>query len=794
MATSFTLNGVAKDASGAALAGCLVTLQLVADAAGGRIGILDDTATIGTEASTTSDGSGNYSFTGVVYSDLIIPPNTFYAVVVRPVSARPVATFLFVPSSAPTTINAADDAYQVAAPVPPNWIAAYKGAKGDTGPAGAAGTNGTNGIGYPDRGVWSSSGVYAVQDTVSRTVGGTTNVYVCQMAVGPSATAPESDPTHWRVWVSGGTNSLPAGGAALQLLGKNSATNYDVGYFTVNGNQFSLASDFAVADPLDVPIGSFTIPAAEAASVQLDIDAVLYANGAGISGIEVLWSQSVTSGNLFNGVVNGTVSGAHRTRVHGGVAGAGQPGGILPNPSAGMLGFGGVRNHVTLTGLTVGQPIYCQLIPVLIDSGNTPWPLAATGTFVCVSPSGRRAYVLAGADVIAVELGRSPENWKDMPYQPALGGFPVRAFVTSDGKKLWTTGLAVGAMQIFDTGKMTCPSANPITNSIAPSGMAPYGACQDPTGTLTVDIPTFGGAYTISGTPDVTTFAPAFKPAAVGKTLESLGLGAAFPSGTKVASYVNSQHIVMDHNATVTVGFGNIASYTPAVLGGIAYVCDQGTGHNRIQLFDVYAETAGTTYSLTSPYVPYTCAISPDGTKLAVYCKNSTSNYRLVILNAQTGSVILDIDTGNNSGVLPDPVWEDDSLHGWLACYGTNKLRRFNTTTGFDTAYDTTFSQPNALAISPTGKTLFVAGGNASASTWAYFMIDPLPSPASNLVQYDGNAAYGALTFITLGPDMFIYAVGTNGYFDAVKGGTVGCLASSSPGSYHLDVLVSGAH
>lgn len=585
---------------------------------------------------------------------------------------------------------------------------------------------------------------------------------------------------------AGGGGSLPSGGLSLQALSKKSTTTGDADWLTVDSLVGQLTTDQATYDPLDVEWFHGTISAAEHDTITLDVDASLWTNGTGLAGVEILYSQTVLSGNLFSGVVNGVVSGAHRTRCFGAVPGNGVPGGSGATPAVGTVGFGNVRMKAVLTGLTVGQPIYYQVIPFLIDSGSPILQLPSAGTFVCVSPSGARAYILSGASVIPVELGRSPENWVDALFPAVTAAFPVRAFVTSDGQKLWTTGLSVGAIQVFDTDSFQ------ITSSPTVSGMAPYGMCQDPTGTRTIDIATYGGAYTTVGSPTISTFAAAFTPAAVGKTLSG-ALAAAFPANTKVLAYVDSQHITMSANATVAVTFGNIGTYSPAVLDGIAYVCDQGSGHNTIQLFDVALGTAGAAYSLTSPYVPYTIAVSPDGSKLAVYCKNSMSNYRLVILNAQTGAILFDLDVGTNSGVLPDPVWEPDSVHGWLACSGSNKLRRFNASTGaFETAHDTSFSQPNALAITPTGRTLFVAGGNASASTWAYFMLNPLPTGA--LVQYDGNAAYGPLSHIALGPDCFIYAVGTNGFLDTVRGGTVGCYAASSPATNHLELRVAGAH
>lgn len=585
-----------------------------------------------------------------------------------------------------------------------------------------------------------------------------------------------------------GSGVLPSGGASLQALTKKSSTTGDADWFTLNGLVMSVGSDVSTSDPLDQQWASGTFTA-ERSTVTLDIDGAIWANGGGLCGVELIYSQSVLSGNLWNGTVNGVVSGATRTRVFGSVLGQGVPGGKYPSlvpSSTGTLGYGIIRNQVTLTGLTAGQPVYVQMIPVVVNQGTPLLPVAAGASTFVVSPSGRRGYFFAGASFVPLELGRDVSNWLDSAYPTVSTGSatPVRAFVTSDGKKLWTS-TSAGGCQVYDTDTFA------LTSSPTVSGQSSYGMCQDPTGTITVDIANFGGAYCTSGSATISTFAAAFKPAAVGKTLSG-GLAAAFPANTKVASYNSPTSITMSANATTTVSFANVGTYTPCVLDGIAYVADQGS-HNKVQLFDVVSGAAGSAYTLTSPYVPYTLAASPDGTKLAVYCKNSTLNYRLLILNAQTGSISADIDVGTNSGNLPDPVWEPDSVHGWVACFGSSQLRRFNATSGtIETAHDTAFNQPLSLAITPSGNTLFVGGSNTSASSWAYFMLNPLPSGA--LVQYDGNHTYGAVNAIALGPDCFIYSATSSGYLGTVRGGTIGCFAGSQPSLYHLEVRVAGGH
>jgi|SRR5271157_313059 len=110
------------------------------------------------------------------------------------------------PQAVSNTINGMTSSYiSVAAnPASPNSVAppsaAYWSLLASAGSAGTAG-----GINW--RGPWSSIGVYAVNDAVSYIVNSVATSYICVVAVGPSATIPANDISHWDI-LTGPSSSI----------------------------------------------------------------------------------------------------------------------------------------------------------------------------------------------------------------------------------------------------------------------------------------------------------------------------------------------------------------------------------------------------------------------------------------------------------------------------------------------------------------------------------------------------------------------------------------------------------
>ena len=100
----------------------------------------------------------------------------------------------------------------------------YDGSKGDKGDKGDQGDQGPAGVGLNNRGSWSSSATYAISDYVfaeSSSNHAVNSLWICQVAVGPTATPPKSDPSHW---VEFEAPQGPAGsnGISIEWLGSYS--------------------------------------------------------------------------------------------------------------------------------------------------------------------------------------------------------------------------------------------------------------------------------------------------------------------------------------------------------------------------------------------------------------------------------------------------------------------------------------------------------------------------------------------------------------------------------------------
>jgi hypothetical protein len=85
------------------------------------------------------------------------------------------------------------------------------------------------GTGFNYRGAWTASTIYNPYDIVS--YNGTT-----YERSGPTFTSAGTfNAANWNVWAAGATGGIPIGGTTGQVLAKNSATDYDVGWVTGGG-------------------------------------------------------------------------------------------------------------------------------------------------------------------------------------------------------------------------------------------------------------------------------------------------------------------------------------------------------------------------------------------------------------------------------------------------------------------------------------------------------------------------------------------------------------------------------
>ncbi|MHC1703651.1 MAG: hypothetical protein AB9846_07055 [Tenuifilaceae bacterium] len=88
----------------------------------------------------------------------------------------------------------------VTGPIGPAGATGSAGPAGPTGPIGPTGPQGPAGTGLVNKGSWSSSGVYIIGDyTFNRSTSNpaVNSMWICQLAVGPTATQPYLDGSHW---------------------------------------------------------------------------------------------------------------------------------------------------------------------------------------------------------------------------------------------------------------------------------------------------------------------------------------------------------------------------------------------------------------------------------------------------------------------------------------------------------------------------------------------------------------------------------------------------------------------
>lgn len=115
----------------------------------------------------------------------------------------------------------------------------------------ALGSSGVSGAGLNWRNAWLAASTYAANDAVTDTVGGNTNSYVCILAVGPVATHPGADPTHWDVLASGSGGETPVYNiTSLPASYSSTATSAaDSGYGAVTSGPSAVpASEFSIVN------------------------------------------------------------------------------------------------------------------------------------------------------------------------------------------------------------------------------------------------------------------------------------------------------------------------------------------------------------------------------------------------------------------------------------------------------------------------------------------------------------------------------------------------------------------
>lgn len=175
-------------------------------------------------------------------------PNDMIAIGVR----NPVTKLDFQPSA----IFFKDLEAQLASQIAPGPV----GPQGPIGPQGVAGPVGPAGLNW--QGVWSPTGVYAIDDAVG--YGGAS--WFCIDPVGPSATTPDTDPTNWALLASQGSPGPmgpqgiqgPAGPTGISSLPYSNVLFVD----PINGDDLT-----ALSNRFDKPY--LTIAAAQTAATAL---------------------------------------------------------------------------------------------------------------------------------------------------------------------------------------------------------------------------------------------------------------------------------------------------------------------------------------------------------------------------------------------------------------------------------------------------------------------------------------------------------------------------------------------
>lgn len=199
-------------------------------------------------------------------------------------------------------ISVADFSDQVASIIPPGPTGPT-GAQGPEGPQGVPGPVGPAGLNW--QGAWSAAGIYVIDDAV----GYNGASWFCIANVGPIATTPDSDPTHWALLASQGATG-PQGPQGIQ---GPAGTGSSSAFSQVNNSPvytFPVGVNY-VADFLTIPANTFNT----STKAVLELSALISKIGLnGVFTLDVYITNTLPVVN--NTVITGTkIAGAITTSI-----------------------------------------------------------------------------------------------------------------------------------------------------------------------------------------------------------------------------------------------------------------------------------------------------------------------------------------------------------------------------------------------------------------------------------------------------------------------------------------------
>lgn len=199
-------------------------------------------------------------------------------------------------------ISVADFSDQVASIIPPGPTGPT-GAQGPEGPQGVPGPVGPAGLNW--QGAWSAAGIYVIDDAV----GYNGASWFCIANVGPIATTPDSDPTHWALLASQGATG-PQGPQGIQGPAGTGASS---AFSQVNNSPvytFPVGVNY-VADFLTIPANTFNT----STKAVLELSALISKIGLnGVFTLDVYITNTLPVVN--NTVITGTkIAGAITTSI-----------------------------------------------------------------------------------------------------------------------------------------------------------------------------------------------------------------------------------------------------------------------------------------------------------------------------------------------------------------------------------------------------------------------------------------------------------------------------------------------
>jgi YVTN family beta-propeller protein len=355
---------------------------------------------------------------------------------------------------------------------------------------------------------------------------------------------------------------------------------------------------------------------------------------------------------------------------------------------------------VVAVGVTVAVVLWPHGAPAPARTASpAPSPASTTGADPTAASS--TAPFTRGTTVPAVSLAVPTAD-----ATVAVGGSPLFAAVTPDGRSVWVTDPGTGQIDVLDaatgglSGRFPVPDGPPHLLTFSPDGALAYvGVYDDAYRVHVVDVVDTASHAVVRSIP-------------VGKGPYALGI----PPGGRLL-YVPLY--AEDHLDVVDPATGAVVAAIPMAPDPhwIAFTPDGRTAFVTDHFSDVVSQLdlASNAVVRTIPVGdgPHSIATSPDGARAAVVDYIAGS---LTVLDTATGTVVATVP---GVGVKPQHVvWTPDGRHLLTANSGDQTVTVVDAATGAVTARVRTGAGPTSIAVLPDGRRAVVTDFDEGTVRW----------------------------------------------------------------------------